>query len=599
MEALAEVSLAGLTLQAWYTILVIVLMVIALVKDLARTDYVLLGGLGLVLIAGIVTPQEAFAGFSNPAVLTVASLFVVAEAVHRTDSLRFMDGFLFSRSAKPARALPPFMLTTAGLSAFLNNTPVVAMLIPRVQDWSERVGLSPSKTLIPLSYAAILGGLITLLGTSTNIVVSGLLEDHGLPPLQMFELTWVGLPAAIAVILFFVLGGHRLLPGGSVATANAEAVGGEYFFELRVRSDAAMVGKTVEAVGLRALGDAYLVRVLRSGRAQEARPDMTLVGGDILSFSGSKSTLKKLLERDGLETVVASVSTNEEHRAPLFEAVVAPSSKLVGKTLKEIAFRESYGGVVVAIGRQAEVIQKSLGGTIIQPGDLLVVESNREFHHRWSRDRDEFYLVSRIKGGSRIQAAGRAPVALLIMAAMVVSAAMNWLPLVTAAFAAALGMIVTRCLRGRQAQAAVDVKVLVVIAAALGIGRAVENVGLSDLLAGALVGSLMPLGTIAVMVGLYVCTNVLTELITHKAAAVLMIPVALAAALESGVDAKAFALVVAVGAAASFITPIGYQTNLMVMSAGGYRYRDFFRIGLPVSLLVMAVAVTMIYLVFV
>jgi di/tricarboxylate transporter len=195
--------------------------------------------------------------------------------------------------------------------------------------------------------------------------------------------------------------------------------------------------------------------------------------------------------------------------------------------------------------------------------------------------------------------AGRAPVALLIVVAMVVSAAMNWLPLVTAAFTAALAVIVTRCLRGREAQTAVDIKVLVVIAAALGLGQAVENVGLSSLLAGTIVETLLPFGTIAVMIGLYVCTNVLTELITHKAAAVLMIPVALAAAGDAGADPKAFALVVAVGAAASFITPIGYQTNLMVMSAGGYRYRDFFRVGLPVSLLVMTIAVTMIYLVWI
>lgn len=254
---------------------------------------------------------------------------------------------------------------------------------------------------------------------------------------------------------------------------------------------------------------------------------------------------------------------------------------------------------MVAIGRQAEVLHGSLGTTTVEPGDLLIVEANDEFLRRWGSNRDEFYLVSRIRGSQRVQTSGRAPVSLLIMLAMVVSAAMNWLPLVTAAFSAALGMILTRCLRGREAQAAVDMKVLVVIAAALGIGKAVENTGLSDQLATALVGSLMPLGAVAVMIGLYVCTNVLTELITHKAAAVLMIPVALAAAAQAGVDPKAFALVVAVGAAASFVTPIGYQTNLMVMSAGGYRFRDFFRVGLPVSLLVMTIAVSMIYLVWV
>lgn len=598
MDFLGDGTFAGLHVSAWYTLLVILVMIVALVREIARTDYILLGGLALVLVVGIVTPAEAFAGFSNTAVLTVASLFVVAEAIHRTDALRFIDRILFSRSGKPSRALPSLMLTTAGLSALLNNTPIVAMLIPRVQAWSERVGIPASKTLIPLSYAAIAGGLVTLIGTSTTIVVSGLLEDHGLPPLGMFEITWVGLPIVVVTVAFFFLGGHRLLPAGTV---NVRAAGApeDYFFELRVAPGSSLVGKSVEDAGLRALGNAYLVRIRRSGHFEEARPETTLVEGDTLSFTGTKDALASLMERDGLETGVASVETNGAHRPPLFEAVVAPSSGLVDRTLRQVDFRGSYGGVVVAIGRQAEFIHGSLGRTPIRPGDLLIIEANDEFLRRWGANKDEFYLVSRIRGSSRVQKAGRAPVALLIGLVMVIATATNLLPLVTATFVAALAMIVTGCLRGREAQASVDIKVLLVIAAALGIGRAVENTGLSALLADAIVNGLMPLGPLAVMVGLYVCTNVLTEMITHKAAAVLMIPVALAAAAPAGAPPTAFALVVAVGAAASFITPIGYQTNLMVMSAGRYRYTDFFKVGLPVSLLVMTVAVGMIWLLWV
>jgi di/tricarboxylate transporter len=599
MDALAELQVGGLGVLAWYTLVVILAMVVALARDLARTDYVLLGALALVLVVGAVTPEEAFAGFANPAVLTVGSLFVVAEAIHRTDALRFIDRGLFSRTSSPGPAVSSFMLTTAGLSAVLNNTPVVAMLIPRVQAWSERVGLPASKTLIPLSYAAIAGGLVTLVGTSTNIVVSGLVQSHGLPALGMFDFTWVGVPVVIGVVLFFGLFGSRLLPdrrGPQGVDASAQ---GEYFFELTVGQGSPLAGKTVEEAGLRALGNAYLVRIRRHGHGEEARPEATLVEGDVLSFTGSRQALEALMETAGLETRRPLEDDDALRRAPLFEAVVAPSSVLVGRTLKQVDFRESFGGVVLALGRQAELIHGPLGRTEIRPGDLLIIEAGDEFAQRWNANRDEFYLVSRIRGAERVQKGGRAPVALSIGFVMVLVSAMNWVPLVTATFVAALAMIVTGCLDGREAQASVDVKVLIVIAAALGIGKAVENVGLSDLMAEALVGALIPLGTISVMVGLYVCTNIMTELITHKAAAVLMVPVALAAAAESGVEPKGFALLVAVAAAASFITPIGYQTNLMVMSAGGYRYKDFVRVGLPVSLLVMTIAVTMIYLVWV
>ena len=581
--------------QAWFTVGVLLAMVVALVRELARPDIVLLGSLGLLLLVGIITPEQAFAGFSNSAVLTVAALFVAAAGVQRTGALDFLDRLIFAQSGRLLPSLPRLMFSTSFLSAFLNNTPIVALFTPRVQQWANNVGISPSKVLIPLSYAAIVGGMVTLIGTSTNIVVSGLLEVAGEEGLQMFDLTWVGVPAVFGVVLYFMLIGHRLLPDRSGPGPTFEEGLKECLFELKVGSRSYMIGRTVEEAGLRALGDAYLVHLHRQDHLIAVGPDEVLQSGDVLTFSGNAQALEGLLQRPGLVRAVRSVEPQSDRTLPLFEAVVAPSSKLVGQTLREANFREAFGGVVLAIQRSDEQLQGSLGRIPIKAGDLMIIEARNGFDKRWNEDRNEFYLVAPRRPEQVRPKAGKAPLALLILIGMIVTAATGLLPLVTAAFAAALAMIATRCLRLREARQSVDISVLLIIAAALGIGQAFEVTGLAAMMAHAIVAATAQLGLVGVLVLLYVTTNLLTELITHKAAAVLMVPVALAVAAELGATPKAFALVVAVAAAASFMTPIGYQTNLMVMAAGGYRFRDYIKVGAPVSLVVMTIAVAVIH----
>ncbi len=584
----------GLDAQAWLTIGVIVAIAGALLRDLARPDLIFLGGLGVLLLADVVTPQEAFAGFSNPAVLTVGALFVVAAGVQQTGALGFLDRILFAPSTRLQRALPRIMLPTAFLSAFLNNTPVVAMLTPRVQQWARRTGLPASKLLIPLSYAAIVGGMVTLIGTSTNIIVSGLLVEAGFPAMGLFDLTWVGVPAVLSVVGYFALVGHRLLPDRGAGPPIFEDGLKECLFEVRVGASSPMAGQTVEEAGLRNLGDAFLVHLRRRERLVPASPQEVLEPGDVLTFTGNAAMLDQLMQQPGLERNVSAIETDAFETLPLFEAVVADTSSLVGKSLRQVQFRERYGGVVLAIQRRHERLSGPLGRLPIHAGDLLLIEARDGFDQRWNANRDAFYLVAARRPTPTKPPSRKAAVALLILGAMIVLMTTRLVPLVTAAFVAALTMIVTQCLSTSQASRAVNLQVLVVIAAALGLGHAVAQTGLSEVLAQGLL-TLAGLGTVAAMVGLYLTTNVLTELITHKAAAVLMLPVALAMAVELGVEPKAFALVVAVAAAASFMTPIGYQTNLMVMAAGGYRPRDYLKVGLPVSLLVMTVATIMIF----
>ncbi|GIV62067.1 MAG: SLC13 family permease [Rhodothermaceae bacterium] len=581
--------------QAWFTLGVLITMMVALVREIARPDIVLLGSLGLLLLVGVVTPEEAFGGFSNPAVLTVGALFVVAAGVQQTNALGFMDRLVFSPRGRLAGSLTRLMLSTSFLSAFLNNTPIVAMFMPRVKQWAQEVGIAPSKLLIPLSFAAIGGGMVTLIGTSTNIVVSGLMEAEGYPPLRMFDLTWVGVPVVFGLLVYFLLIGHRLLPDHR---SEGPAFGNgleKCLFEFRVGPRSYMIGRTVEEAGLRALGAAYLAHIHRGEHLIPASPDEVLQAGDVLTFVGNASALDGLLDRPGLERVVSPVEKRDDLALPLYEAVVAATSTLVDRTLKEAGFRENYGGVVLAIQRKDEQLAGPLGRIRLKPGDLLIIEARKGFDARWNARRDEFYLVAPRRPEMRKAQPRKAPMAIALMLGMVVASAAGWLPLVTAAFAAALGMIATRCLTLSEARSAVDLSVLVIIAAALGLGRAVETTGLATLMGNTLVQATAGLGTVGVLIAVYATTNILTELITHKAAAVLMLPVALAAGSQVGGDPKAFAVLVAVSAAGSFMTPIGYQTNLMVMAAGGYRYRDYFRVGIPATLLVMAITVAVVH----
>ncbi len=585
--------------QAWLTLGVIVAIAVALLRDLARPDLVFLGGLGTLLLAGVLTPDQAFAGFSNTAVLTIGALFVVAAGVQRTDALGFLDRLLFGKKARPTTALIRLMAPTAALSSILNNTPIVAMLTPRVQQWAQQVGIPVSRLLIPLSYAAIVGGLITLIGTSTNIIVSGLLEESGYAPFGMFDLTWVGIPAALGVILFMAFVGYRLLPIQSDEAPDIEGGLKDCLFELRVGQNAPFLGQSIDEANLRALGRAYLIHIRRGKRLVPATPGEVLRTGDILAFVGDALTLESLLARPGLERTLEVVGEEALQTLPLYEAVVADSSNLVGKTLKSAHFRETYGGVVLGIQRRGERMHDTIGGVPIKAGDLLLVEAQNGFDKRWNANRDEFYLVAARKPRAMRALPRKAPVALLLLAAMFLLVAFEVLTLVTAVFCAALGMLMTRCLSGSEARQSVNLQVLIVIAAALGLGQAIIQTGLADALAGGLAHATEGASPLLVLAILYLTTNVLTEVITHKAAAVLMLPIALATATDLALDPKALAIIVTVGAAASFSTPIGYQTNLMVMSAGGYRFRDYMRAGVPVSLLVMSITVSVVYYVWV
>lgn len=605
-------SLSSLGLDAWVTLTVVGGVVGALMSDSGRPDFVLLAGLAALLLTGVLSPQQAFSGFSNTAVLTVGALYIVAGGVQHTDALARLDRVLFAQTTRLPLLLARFMAPTAVLSGLLNNTPIVAMLTPRLQAWADAQDIPASKLMIPLSYASITGGMMTLVGTSTNLIVAGLMEAGGHEPLHLFDVTWVGVPATLVVVAYFVLGGHRLLPDRGTSAPPVEAELEADMFEVAVKDAAAasVAGQTVAAAELRDLGDAYLTRVRRDGQVLQATPRLQLKPGDVLTFNGRLAARERLLRRPGLKRTLPTLDADATDPVryatlPLYEAVIAESSDLVGTTLGEANFREEYRGVVLGIQRENEPVTGPVGTTRLQAGDLLIVEAPTDFEKRWSRgSRDEFYIVAPRDGQAHEwhpppgeSDDGReelAPLALALTGGMVLAAAVDLVPIVTAAFIAALLMILSGCITPPEAQRALNVQVLLVIAAALGLGTALETTGLAQLAATGVIGATAAWGPVAALAGIYLVTNLLTEVITNNAAAVLMLPISTATAGTLGAPPKAFGLIVAIAASASFLTPIGYQTNLMVMAPGGYRFSDYARVGWPVTLLVMSIAVAVV-----
>lgn len=579
--------------QAWLTIATIIGIAIALVRDLARPDTIFLSALGILLAAGVITPSEAFAGFSNSAVIALASLFVVAAGIEESGLLRRIEWRLLRRVHYLPTALLRMMMPTALVSAFMNNTPVVAMWMQPVQRWAYRSKISPSKVLIPLSYASIAGGMVTLMGSSTNVVVAGLVEGYDLPPLGLFDFSLIGLPAAIIVLIFLAFFGVRLLPDRASEPVFTRSRLQQCLFEIRISEGSPFAGKTLDQAKLDTDNESTIVQVRRGKHIMPVDRQFVLGQRDVLCFSGDVSIFESLLLRPGLEPGVAIAKERTKNLLPMYEAVISETSNLIGKSLGDIDFLSTYGGVVLAVQQRAGGLEGAMTDITLKAGDLILVGAVAGFEDRWNASHTEFYYVLP-RGASH----GRPPkrrlvLSLGILVTMIAMIAMGLAPLPTVAFGGALAMVATRCIGITTARNALDLQVLLLIAAALGLGVAAEKTGLAEGLAQVLT-SMATVNPILALIGLYACTNILTELIANKAAAVLMLPVALGMATTLDADPKAFILAVAVAAAASFMTPVGYQTNLMVMAAGNYKVRDYIRVGLPISLLIMITAVTII-----
>lgn len=578
--------------DAWFAIAVVAFVIGSLALTKFAADLVLVAGVTLLLLAGVLTPAETLAGLSNEGMVTVAVLYIVAAGLRETGAIGWLVQGVLGRPKTLARAQFRLMAPVIAMSAFLNNTPVVAMFLPAVNEWARRNRLSVSKLLIPLSYAAILGGTCTLIGTSTNLVVNGLTIAHGgLPSLGMFDIAWVGVPSALLGLLYIMLLGRWLLPERKPVMSDLDDPR-EYTIEMLVEPGSPLIGKTIEAAGLRHLPGMYLLEIERDREVLPAiAPHQRLQADDHLVFVGVVDSVLDLQRFRGLVPAGDQVFKLDVPRPErcLTEAVVSDSCPLIGKSIREGRFRNRYDAAVIAVARNGERIARKIGDIVLRPGDTLLMEADPGFAERQHNSRD-FFLVSRVPD-SRPPRHNRALIAIAILIAMVLAVTLEWLPMLQASMVAAGLMLLARCLDSTAARAAVDWQVLIAIAASFALGFALEKTGAARFIAENMVQLAQGDPWLALAV-IYLVTMLFTELITNNAAAVLMFPIALSTSQTLGVNFVPFAIAIMMAASASFSTPIGYQTNLMVFGPGGYRFSDYFKIGIPLNLLMAVITIT-------
>ena len=571
--------------EIWFTLAIVATVLVALATTPAPTEVVLLGAMIVLSIVGVISPSQALSGFSSPGVMTIAALYVVIAGLRDTGTIAWFSQLVFGRPKSLLSAQAKLMGAGGLLSTVMNNTPVVAMFIPIAQEWSARYGFPISRLLLPMNNVVILAGLCTLIGTSTNLAVYGLLiQTRPDADLGLFDLVWIGVPLTLVGFVYALLFSRRLLPdrqGPMEQLENAR----EYAFEARIHAGGPLVGKTIAEVGLRNLKSAYVLEIERESRLlTSVGPDEVLRAEDRLTCVGVVDSIKDLRRMPGLSIADEQAFTlNLKHaQRQLIEIVLSRTSPLINRTVRDCNFRDLYGAAIISISREGGRIPGKVGEIVFRPGDTLLVEASSTFvdKHKYSRD---FLLVSALQDSAPPDFR-RAPLALAILILMIVVASLEWVPLFEASFIAAGLMVATGCLTMQSATRSIEYHIVAGIAASFALGVALMESGAASMIGEGLVSIAVGNPWLA-LVALYVVTVIVTELITNNAAGVLMFPIAISVADLAGVSYMPFVIAVMIGASAGFITPIGYQTNLMVMGPGGYRFMDFFRFGLPLNMI--------------
>ncbi|MCP3902339.1 MAG: SLC13 family permease [Planctomycetes bacterium] len=607
--------------EAWYAVGTIVAVIIALATNRVNVDTGMVGGLLLLLVGDALLPGDILAvedgirGFAHPAIIMIGALFVVAAGLQETGGMELVARRLLGRPRTVAGAQLRLMAPVAFMSAFMNNTPIVAMYVPIVADWARKLRISPSKLFLPLSFAAILGGKITLIGTASNIVV---MEEYvkqvpvllageaaGTEPVWLSELgvevrssRWqfwgiagLGVATSVAGIALILLLSRWLLPERR-PSEESPLDSRRYQVELLVRPDSPIIGKSIEEAGLRQLPGLYLTQIEREHVILPAvAPDEVIHANDVLAFAGILESVVDLRKIRGLVPAtdqVEKIDAEQRHRT-LVEAVISRNSPLVGKTVRASQFRTRFNAAIIAVHRNAEVIHAKIGDIVLQPGDTLLLDTHSGFVGAF-RNSDSFYLVSPVSGSRPIRHE-RAGIALSVLGIVVVMLTVSPIAPVTAALTGAGLMVLTRCISGTVARSAINWQVLLVIGSAIGMGAALKQTGAADGIVQGLISVCHGFGPHAMLLVVFTLATLFAQLITNNGAAVLMFPIAMVTARDLGVHPEAFIFTLMVAAGSTFLSPVSYQTNLLVYGPGGYRFLDYARLGLPLTI-VLAVICT-------
>ncbi|HVB83590.1 MAG TPA: SLC13 family permease [Rhodanobacteraceae bacterium] len=579
--------------QAWATVAILLAAVVLFVSERVRMDVVALLVLVALAALRILTPTQALSGFSNETTLTVAAMFVLSAGVQHTGALQPL-GRLLERIRQPWLLTLSVMVVVAVLSAFINNTAMVAVFLPLILAVCARNGMSASRVLMPMAFASQMGGVSTLIGTSSNLLMDTLAQQRGMRPFGMFEFSLLGAISTAVGIVYMILVGRWLLPARRDVELTQVWQLGKYITELRVMPDSPLIGHSVAEAKLAEDHGIFVLELLRGEEHLGSPRAQTIAAGDILLARGDWSALDQLRERQRLELEPEFQLHDTDFgkgEGVLAEVMIAPGSRLIGRTLTELDFRWSYNATVLAMHRRGQVLREQLRDVRLNPGDVLLL----------LLPATELAVIRKHSGlivlSEREHAAAarrRAPLALGIVLAVVVVAALNWLPIMIAALLGCLLMGATRCIDTASAYEAVDWKVIVMLGAIMPLGLALDHTGVTRLFAGAVLGAIGHYGPWTMLLVVYLMTALLTEMMGHITSVVLMVSVAISTAAGMHVDARPFLVAVAFAAATSFATPVGYQTNTMVYSAGGYRFTDFVKVGIPLILLFCTIAMLLI-----
>ncbi|MCB9186231.1 MAG: SLC13 family permease [Flavobacteriales bacterium] len=558
----------------------VLFLLVALYSGKIRAEVAFFSAVMFLTVFGVLTPKEAISGFANEQLAVIILLLILSDTIRKTNVMDALFNRLFKGTKSQRSFVGRMMLFIAPASAFFNNTPLVAMMMPYVHSWSKRNGMSPAKLLIPLSYVTIVGGCMTLVGTSTNLIVNGMAVDAGLPGLDIFDFTWIGLPLAIVGGLYLFFFSDRLLPKHKDAVAEFSEDWREYFVETEVGQTSSLIGKTIQQAGLRNLKGNFLVEIARNERIiTPVSPTHILRSYDRLIFTGGLDTIQDMVKAEmGLSL---PKTCEADHLSDVVEVVISYNSSLIGKTVKDSDFRGKYDAAIVAVHRNGEKLSGKLGDVELQAGDALLLFAGRDFYKRATEN--AFYTISR-KQNVRVQGRKALYVILGVLASILVSATTP-IPLFTCLLIVLAGTLLGGILTATEVRKGLDVNLLTIMAFGLALGKALINSGAADIIAETVLNVGKNLGPIAVIAGIFVVTNILGAYMTNKAAVALIFPISVSLAHSMNLPVEPFVLVVAFGGAASFITPIGYQTNLMVYGSGGYNFKDFMKIGLPLTLI--------------